>query len=381
MEALNTISVHIISWTISYLFHGTLIFISLRAISFLKAIASNSLKERLFRFALIGPAFTALLQIWTGWEYSLIDNTGFTMSSTTRIGLETDFHWLSHWPIICMTGWFVVSSLLFFRHRILIRGFIKSVNPLVLPNSKMGKGIELHGDLHRGKNVRYLISTKMVSPFVYNGNTIVLPELAVRKLSANEIRCMLAHELAHIERRDWIWLRVYNIFQLVFFFQPLNWFIKTKLIGISEKICDAKAVQMTGDKKSLAASILEVASWTVFTHKIVLGLAFRPSFMEQRIDSILGSKPIDAPISRWSTSIIFIGLCLPCLVVAPVFSVKNGYDRVVSTGVVPEHPNVDPLTEMGGYGLGAPRSLEKENEVPNTGEINLVVEKEVELNL
>ncbi len=342
----------------------------------MKAFNPDEAKEWLLRLALMGPVFTSLLQMWIGQDYTLIGfgHTEFIIGSSPKASLITDFYWQSYWPILCITAWFTISSVLFLRYFFSIKSFLRSLGQLVPPNPEMIKVIDSYTDSNGAKEIGFLVTKKVVSPFVLNQHTIVIPQLAFQKLSAGEIRGMIAHELAHVRRKDWIWLRAYNVFHLLFFFQPLNNLIKKRLIKIAETICDTKAVQTTGDKKSLATSILEVASWKATKPPLItLGLAFRPSVIQERIDSIIDFKKVNTCFSRWTAAWVFVALFCLSLLTVPLFSLKNVPTVTVSN-------KLDIYSNMDGGVLSTPDAVEKEYAVPDKLEIGLELENEIELN-
>src|SRR5690606_21235904 len=67
--------------------------------------------------------------------------------------------------------------------------------------------------------LRLTASASISSPVALHGE-ICLPEVALVDLDAAQQRAMLAHELAHIERRDPEWLVLACLVERVFFFQP-----------------------------------------------------------------------------------------------------------------------------------------------------------------
>ena len=58
-----------------------------------------------------------------------------------------------------------------------------------------------------------------------------------------ELRMMLAHELAHLKRRDLLWGWLPAICQALFFFHPLLWFTRREWLLAQEMACDALALR------------------------------------------------------------------------------------------------------------------------------------------
>ncbi|WP_420637267.1 M56 family metallopeptidase [Candidatus Palauibacter sp.] len=89
----------------------------------------------------------------------------------------------------------------------------------------------------------------VVSPMVYwGGDTarVLIPSALVEGLSRTELRYIVAHELAHVRRRDhlvrWIeWLAC-----TVFWWNPIAWWTRRRLRAAGEICCDALVVNTFG---------------------------------------------------------------------------------------------------------------------------------------
>ena len=90
-----------------------------------------------------------------------------------------------------------------------------------------------------------------------------MPPRAFAGLTDEQQEGMLAHELAHLARRDPFWLVLGQAIACVLFFQPLNWVARRRLREISEMLSDEWAVARTGRPLSLAGCLAEVAGWSV----------------------------------------------------------------------------------------------------------------------
>jgi beta-lactamase regulating signal transducer with metallopeptidase domain len=76
---------------------------------------------------------------------------------------------------------------------------------------------------------------------------------------AEKLAAVLAHERAHILRRDPLthWLAYVN--RCVFWFHPLAWWLERKLSATAEQACDAAAVRAIGDRQQYAKVLLDMA--------------------------------------------------------------------------------------------------------------------------
>jgi beta-lactamase regulating signal transducer with metallopeptidase domain len=98
------------------------------------------------------------------------------------------------------------------------------------------------------------------TPLVLSAREICLPERALA-LDSVALEAMLAHEIAHVERRDAAWSYAALALQAVFWFQPLQRRARVELQESAELAADDRAVELTGDAFALAQALTEVAGW------------------------------------------------------------------------------------------------------------------------
>jgi beta-lactamase regulating signal transducer with metallopeptidase domain len=129
---------------------------------------------------------------------------------------------------------------------------------------------------------------------------ICVPTRALAELGHEQQETLLAHEVAHLERRDPAWLALYNVVCGVFFFQPLHWIVRRRLIALSEILSDQWAVERTGRPVDLARCLSEVADWIVRDRGLLAapGMAGYRSQLGQRIERLLTHVPSRVPLTR-----------------------------------------------------------------------------------
>ena len=154
---------------------------------------------------------------------------------------------------------------------------------------------------------------------------ICLPDWIIREASSDQLKSVLAHELAHLRRRDPWWLQVALIFETVFFFQPLNGLARRRLEHLFECRCDREAVRMTGRRRPLAEILLKVARRpsTGGTAPSV-GMAGTPSGLRERISRL--ASPTDAASGGGRSPAQLAGLGCILVVLAgfgPVVNLSN----------------------------------------------------------
>ena len=85
---------------------------------------------------------------------------------------------------------------------------------------------------------------------------IVFPEWVLRELSPDELKIILLHECAHLERRDdWTNL-AQKIVRAIFFFHPAIWWIEKRLSLEREMACDDVVLAATANSRAYARCLL-----------------------------------------------------------------------------------------------------------------------------
>ncbi len=130
---------------------------------------------------------------------------------------------------------------------------------------------------------------------------IVLPARAVEELSKQELRGLLAHELAHLVRRDQWWLLLGRLLAVCFAWQPLNRIALREWQRASEYLCDAWAIQRRVPRLSLARCLTTVAEWRLVGLATVAGLGSgNSSNLSQRVERLVDDVPLVDPWQRYS---------------------------------------------------------------------------------
>ena len=162
---------------------------------------------------------------------------------------------------------------------------------------------------------------------------VLLPVGIASGLTIKQLEAILAHELAHIKRYDYLVNIFQNFVEILFFFHPVTWFISGKVRDERENCCDDFAVEICGDSLVLAKALTQVAS---FQQQPRLAMAFgakRQTFMDRikRIIGINDSKPMS--YGNWAAVLGMILVVALGVVYAQKEVVKDG-EIVISKSVI-----------------------------------------------
>jgi beta-lactamase regulating signal transducer with metallopeptidase domain len=87
---------------------------------------------------------------------------------------------------------------------------------------------------------------------------IILPT-SWRLWPDEKLRAVLAHEFAHVQRRDFLVGLLAHLNRCLFWFHPLAWWLERKLAVTAEHACDDAAVRAIGKTRSYAEVLLDMA--------------------------------------------------------------------------------------------------------------------------
>ena len=146
--------------------------------------------------------------------------------------------------------------------------------------------------------------------------TIVLP----KNLGDDEqaVRWALAHEWTHIERHDFpAWLAA-DLVRVLFFYQPLVWWLRRQLRLCQDFVADAGASRQAPQPEDYAEFLtLRAAAGSLHPAMVGLGMGFRKSELYRRIVMLVQNPPLESRVPRlWTLSVTCAALILVAVVAA-----------------------------------------------------------------
>ncbi|HKV08940.1 MAG TPA: M56 family metallopeptidase, partial [Thermoanaerobaculia bacterium] len=335
---------HAIAWAITYLLHSTLLLSLAWLASRRLARRSVRAEEVVWRVALLGGLLTASVQLAAGFEplagrllltetaladarvpapalapRAVSEQPAFVRIPDAPVAFEAAAPEKAplSLPALALGAWALGALLLTARcaaSMLRLRRRIRN-RPRVVGGTLFDQLSQLTADAGFPQPVRLTCSSRLPVPVALGLNRaeISVPPRALLGLSPEEQEGLLAHELAHVARRDSFWLVFGQILASVLFFQPLNFVARRRLREISEILSDEWAVRHTGRPVSLASCLAEVAGWSVGPLRLpVPGMADRPSNLGHRIRRLLD----DARSPERGIRPLWLGAALMILLVA-----------------------------------------------------------------
>lgn len=185
------------------------------------------------------------------------------------------------------------------------------------------------------QTTKLFTSKHIASPITWgNSSPVIIIPIAALQWSPHLIRSTIAHELAHIKRRDWLAQQISHLICVCFWINPLCWHAYKKLSTYAEAACDDIALASGIKNIHYANDLLNVArnnSQRLFSLAAIgMASASHTSELTQRVTAIL--KPDQARHPN-SWRVIFITWLLVSGLLLPFASLKANFVQVIETAV------------------------------------------------
>jgi hypothetical protein len=136
-------------------------------------------------------------------------------------------------------------------------------------------------------------SRRLAVPRAIGTREICVPVRVLRDLSQAEQRALLAHEVAHLVRRDAAWLFAAALLQALTWWQPLTRIAAIRLRQSMELCCDDWAALRLPDPMALAECLVKVGEWAVAPDRFPFAaFAARGSALRERVERLVDADPM-----------------------------------------------------------------------------------------
>ncbi|WP_332639540.1 M56 family metallopeptidase [Brevundimonas sp.] len=139
---------------------------------------------------------------------------------------------------------------------------------------------------------RLLATGRVASPLSWGVPPGVVLIAAAQLNQPRDAEAVLAHELAHIRRRDWLFLALSRVATALFWFNPLVWLLQAELGRLSEEAADAEALRHV-EPQAYARTLLGMAS--DFTPVAATGMTGPARSLAKRITKVMTQRRPASP--------------------------------------------------------------------------------------
>jgi len=136
---------------------------------------------------------------------------------------------------------------------------------------------------------------------------IILPTSA-RQWSDDRVRIVLGHELAHVRRRDWIAQMAAEALAAVYWFNPLVFWLRRRLVQESEQAADDAVLGLGVNGGAYASELVDLARSLVTPSLLPAPSIARRSNLDRRISAMLNTQLNRTPITRTACAIVVVAL-------------------------------------------------------------------------
>jgi beta-lactamase regulating signal transducer with metallopeptidase domain len=169
-------------------------------------------------------------------------------------------------------------------------------------------------------NFRVLDCARITGPAVVGWlkPVVLLPVTALSGLSPAQIEAILAHELAHIRRHDYLINVLQMAIETALFYHPAVWWISAQMREERENCCDDIAAQTCGDRLLYARALARMEELRHWPAPLAMGAAGGP--LARRIRRIL-QTPQRRKIGAQSPAAAI--LLATVVVILPLWAMKS----------------------------------------------------------
>ncbi len=125
---------------------------------------------------------------------------------------------------------------------------------------------------------------------------ILLPASALVGLTTQQLEAIIAHELAHIRRHDYLINLLQAVIETLLFYHPAVWWVSRQIRQEREHCCDDLAVAVCGDAFTYSRALLEMEQLRAVGPQ--LAMAANGGLLMNRIQRLVGAQP--KPANRFS---------------------------------------------------------------------------------
>jgi beta-lactamase regulating signal transducer with metallopeptidase domain len=144
---------------------------------------------------------------------------------------------------------------------------------------------------------------------------ILLPPCALTGLTPAQLEAVIAHEVAHVRRHDFLVNILQTVVETLLFYHPVVWWLSHRIRAEREQCCDDLAVTVCGDAVSYARALAEMER----LRALEPALAATGGPLAHRVRRLLGRGPEIRPLAPWSSAAL-PALAVTFLLLAPALA-------------------------------------------------------------
>lgn len=170
--------------------------------------------------------------------------------------------------------------------------------------------------MNLGARVRLFESSRVDVPMVIGWlrPVVLVPVTAMIGLTPVQLETILAHELAHIRRHDYLVNVLQSVVEILFFYHPAVWWLSNRIRLERENCCDDVAVAVCGNPLLYARALTELEELRSSPSSAV---AISGGSLRERVTRLVSYPRIRCSY-RWVTGVSILSLIAALAVAAPL---------------------------------------------------------------
>jgi beta-lactamase regulating signal transducer with metallopeptidase domain len=158
-----------------------------------------------------------------------------------------------------------------------------------------------------GRAVALLESTAVSVPMVVGWlqPVVLVPASVLTGLPPSQLAAVLAHELAHVRRHDYLVNLLQTAVETLLFYHPAVWWVSAQVRRERENCCDDLAVGVCGDRLGYARALANLEGLRAPASPLVL--AASGGSLVERIRRLVGA-PVHRPRQSWMAGVLALSL-------------------------------------------------------------------------
>ncbi|MBI1762793.1 MAG: HEAT repeat domain-containing protein [Acidobacteria bacterium] len=247
-------------------------------------------------------------------------------------------NWLADWfngrtPLWLAALWLMASALLggrIARSYVFLFRLRRRLEPVSEALAQRKDYLAARFGIGRAVGLCSAASVKMPLTIGWLRPLIVLPSDLPESLSSVECDSVIAHELAHIKRLDYVTNFAQRLIQAALFFHPAVWFINKQLVIERELACDDWAVKLTGEPRRYASCLTKLVELLSESKPLAAatGILFGKHIISRRVEMILNrdrnaTTSVSKPALAYAIGLAFL-FVFACSALSPVIAVPLG---------------------------------------------------------
>ena len=138
---------------------------------------------------------------------------------------------------------------------------------------------------------------------------LLVPASTLAGLSPRQLEAILAHELAHVRRHDYLVNLLQTAVETLLFYHPAVWWVSNRMRHERENCCDDLAVAVCGDRLGYARALADLEGLrSAGPRRAIAAMAADGGSLADRIRRLVGVPPRRSPRRSWVAGLLALAL-------------------------------------------------------------------------